>query len=435
MSDIFISYSSKDRARAKVLAGALERQGWSVWWDRRIPPGKQFSQVIKEAMDEAKCIIVLWSKESVKSDWVQNEASEGARRKILVPMLIDDVEIPFEFRRIQSARLVDWEGRSPHPEFDTLLEALCAILGQPLLPQASEPIPDEQQPGLETEKAWSKSRMAKVLGAICIVTLITIISIGVFFNKERDRPPVDKPQGVPAKKLAPEPTEEDNIVTNSIGMKLVYIPAGSFMMGSGPQHQVRISEVFWMGQTEVTQGQYKSAMNAQPWSGEDDVQESNNNPAVYVSWHDAVEFCRKLSQREGKTYRLPTEAEWEYACRAGTTTRFSFGDSDSSLGDYAWFDDNAKNVKEEYAHSVGQKKPNPWGLYDMHGNVMEWCSDWYGEYTSGSSVDPQGPSSGSSRVLRGGSWRNSGDFLLCSCRLRVPVSRSAQVGFRVVRSQ
>ena len=207
MSDIFISYSSKDRARAKVLAGALERQGWSVWWDRRIPPGKQFSQVIKEAMDEAKCIIVLWSKESVKSDWVQNEASEGARRKILVPMLIDDVEIPFEFRRIQSARLVDWEGRSPHPEFDTLLEALCAILGQPLLPQASEPIPDEQQPGLETEKAWSKSRMAKVLGAICIVTLITIISIGVFFNKERDRPPVDKPQGVPAKKLAPEPTE------------------------------------------------------------------------------------------------------------------------------------------------------------------------------------------------------------------------------------
>jgi hypothetical protein len=182
MSDIFVSYASEDRARAKVLAGALERQGWSVWWDRRIAPGKQFSQVIKEAIDEAKCIIVLWSKESVKSAWVQNEAAEGARREILVPALIDDVEIPFEFRRIQAARLVDWEGRSPHPEFDILLEAVCAILGQHLLPKASEPTPDEQQTGLETEKAWSKSRMAKVLGAICIVTLITIISIGVFLK-------------------------------------------------------------------------------------------------------------------------------------------------------------------------------------------------------------------------------------------------------------
>ena len=459
MSDIFISYSSKDRARAKVLAGALERQGWSVWWDRKIPPGRQFSQVIKEAMDEAKCIIVLWSKESVKSDWVQNEASEGARRKILVPMLIDDVEIPFEFRRIQAARLVDWEGRSPHPEFDTLLEALCAILGQPLLPQASEPIPDEQQPGLETEKAWSKSRMAKVLAAICIVTLITIISIGVFFNKERDRPPVDKPQGVPAKKLAPEPTEEDNIVTNSIGMKLVYISAGSFMMGSSssakllaseydapegvftdefPQHQVRISEGFWMGQTEVTQGQYKSVMNAQPWSGEDSVQESANNPAVHVTWDDAAAFCRKLSQQEGKTYRLPTEAEWEYACRAGTTTEFSFGDSDSSLGDHAWFYDNASKVGQKYAHSVGQKKPNPWGLYDMHGNVWECCSDWYDEdyYSNSPSVDPKGPPLGAYRSLRGGSW--GGDELNLRCSMRSYLSpdyRLHFVGFRVVRSQ
>ena len=204
MSDIFISYSSEDRARAKVLAGELERQGWSVWWDRRIPPGKQFSQVIKEAMDEAKCVIVLWSKESVKSEWVQNEASEGARRKILVPALIDDVEIPFEFRRIQAARLVDWEGRSPHLEFDTLLEAVCAIIGQPLLPKASEPTPDaldhSKPTGLETEKAGSKSRMAKVLAAICIVTLITIISIGVFLKdgqrtdqpNETDKMPVDE---------------------------------------------------------------------------------------------------------------------------------------------------------------------------------------------------------------------------------------------------
>jgi len=139
-------------------------------------------------MDEAKCVIVLWSKESVKSEWVQNEASEGARRKILVPALIDDVEIPFEFRRVQAARLVDWEGRSPHPEFDTLLEAVCAILGQPLLPQRDSEVPsrdvfDHSKPtGVEPEKGGNMSQTTKVLAAICIVALITIISIGVFLK-------------------------------------------------------------------------------------------------------------------------------------------------------------------------------------------------------------------------------------------------------------
>ncbi len=183
-----------------------------------------------------------------------------------------------------------------------------------------------------------------------------------------------------------------------------------------------------MGQTEVTQGQYKSVMNAQPWSGKLGVQESDNNPAVCVSWEDAVAFCDKLSVREGKTYRLPTEAEWEYACRAGTTTRFSFGDSDSSLGDYAWFFDNTRKVRQGYAHPVGQKKPNPWGLYDMHGNCWEWCNDKLdGEY---------GPVSAAYRSLRGGSWINAPLNLDSSFHLWIdPICRYAHVGFRVVRSQ
>jgi len=242
-------------------------------------------------------------------------------------------------------------------------------------------------------------------------------------------------------------------------MKLVYIPAGSFMMGSGvsaaqlakeynvnevflkcefPQHKVRISEGFWMGQTEVTQGQYESVMNARPWSGQKEVQESANNPAVYVSWDDAVEFCRKLSQKEGITYRLPTEAEWEYACRAGTTTRFSFGNSHSSLGDYAWYRSNAVDQKNlGFARPVGKKKPNPWGLCDMHGNVYEWCSDYYdGDYYSNSpSVDPNGPSSGISHSMRGGSWVNVESDLRCSYRDINPFLRHNHVGFRVVRSQ
>ena len=239
------------------------------------------------------------------------------------------------------------------------------------------------------------------------------------------------------------------VVTNSIGMKLVYIPAGSFAMGSSnssyqrdrrfsneyPQHQVHISKGFWMGQTEVTQGQYEFVMKAQPWSGEKSVQEDANNPAVYVSWNDAVEFCRKLSQQEGRTYRLPTEAEWEYACRAGTTTRFSFGDSYSSLGDYAWYRSNTYSVGQAYAHPVRQKKPNPWGLYDMHGNVSEWCSDHYGEeyYSNSPSVDPNGPRSGTRRSLRGGYWGETWLYLRSSDRRwSVPERRWRSYGFRVV---
>ena len=131
MSDIFVSYHRSDRDKAKTLAEALEKKGWSVWWDRKIPPGKTFSQVIKEALDSAKCIIVLWSQESVKSDWVQNEAAEGNRRKILVPALIEEVEIPFEFRRIQAANFVDWNPASPNAEYDEFVSSIEGIVGEP----------------------------------------------------------------------------------------------------------------------------------------------------------------------------------------------------------------------------------------------------------------------------------------------------------------
>ena len=274
-------------------------------------------------------------------------------------------------------------------------------------------------------------------------------------DREPEKPEVAVEEPVEAA-LLPKPGD---VVTNSIGMKLVYIPAGSFMMGNSlsaaqlaqeygevegrfedefPQHKVRISKGFWMGQTVVTQGQYKSVMNAQPWSGENYVQDDANNPAVYVSWDDAAEFCRTLSQQEGKTYRLPTEAECEYACRAGTTTRFSFGDSDLSLGDHAWFSDNAYEEGQGYAHSVGQKEPNPWGLYDMHGNVWEWCSDYYdGEYYSNSpSVDHKGPPRAVARCLRGGSWLSAVGSLRCSYRgSDDPGDRNGLVGFRVVLFQ
>jgi sulfatase modifying factor 1 len=246
---------------------------------------------------------------------------------------------------------------------------------------------------------------------------------------------------------AEQPTEQAaKSITNTIGMHLQLIPAGTFLMGSPvteegryddeTQHKVTISKTFYMQTTEVTQGQWKSVMGTEPWKGEDYVKEGPNYAATYVSWNDAVAYCEKLSEKESVTYRLPTEAEWEYACRAGTKTAWSFGDDENKLGDYAWHDKNAFNIDEKYAHQVELKNPNAFGLYDMHGNVYEWCHDYFGEdyYKQSSEKDPTGPTSGSSRVLRGGSWHHGTRSTRSAFRDRNDaVFRSYRRGFRLVR--
>jgi len=223
-----------------------------------------------------------------------------------------------------------------------------------------------------------------------------------------------------------------------VSMKLVLIPAGKFKMGNHdtpaetikkvggeeehvldeyPVHEVTISKPFYMGIYELTQAQWKAVMGTEPWmtktalayagaqprpAGFDDY------PAVWMSSYDAIEFCRKLSKKTGRSVSLPTEAQWEYACRAGSTTTFSFGDDLSKLIDYGWYGGLTGGQKEDYAHRVGQLKPNAWGLYDMHGNVWEFCSDWYDKdfYSRSPSVDPENTTETDLRCLRSGSFHS-----------------------------
>jgi formylglycine-generating enzyme required for sulfatase activity len=231
--------------------------------------------------------------------------------------------------------------------------------------------------------------------------------------------------------------------TKSIGIELIKIPKGSFMMGDGGEVRVTLSRDFWLARTEVTRGQWEELMGTTPWGRLTRSGSTRNTdadlPAVNVSWDDATEFCRKLTERERasgqlqgeEVYRLPTEAEWEYACRAGTTTEFSFGYEESKLGDFGWFSGNSGSN----AHPVGTRNPNPWGLCDMHGNVWEWCSDWYAANLAGG-VDPAGPAGGSYRVNRGGGWAT--DPVYCRSAIRdddYPSLRDDYLGFRVARSQ
>jgi formylglycine-generating enzyme required for sulfatase activity len=254
----------------------------------------------------------------------------------------------------------------------------------------------------------------------------------------------------------PVPKEPPKEISSSIGVKLVLIPAGEFVMGSPdsdkdasddekPQHTVRITRPFYLGTTEVTQGQYRAITGENPsnFKGSDDL------PVENISWNEAIAFCNKLSEREGlkpfyqfgsgvpsggEGYRLPREAEWEYACRAGTATRFSFGDADASLGEYAWFNGNSGSK----THPVGQKRSNAWGLFDMHGNVWEWCGDGYAaDYYKGSpTADPPGRFQAAARVIRGGSW----DYYPRLCRTAnrdgyAPGYRYLYLGFRLARVQ
>jgi len=237
-------------------------------------------------------------------------------------------------------------------------------------------------------------------------------------------------------------------ITNSIGMKLVLIPKGTFMMGSPAseelrqedetQHEVTISKGYYLGVYEVTQAQYETVMGKNPshFQGAIVGNENADLPVENVSWDDAVEFCKKLSdlpeeKKAGRLYRLPTEAEWENACRAGSKTAYLFDDEEGLLPEYGWFNRNSSNR----THTVGLLEPNAWGLYDMHGNVWEWCSDWYGEYPQGAVRNPTGPKVGSDRVCRGGSWNGVASY--CRSALRywyVPSFRNNYLGFRLALS-
>jgi formylglycine-generating enzyme required for sulfatase activity len=424
MPRIFLSYRRMDSAAAagRIYDRLCDRFGEdAVFMDiDTIPFGADFRQHITSALDQCGVLLAVighnWAGEAGAprriddpQDFVRIEIESALERNLpVIPILIDraampgEADLPPSLSRLAYRNAIEVDqGRDFRHHVDRLIRGIEQLL------QQAQPQPGSPQPMGE----W----------------------------------------------------------TNSIGIKLKLIPAGEFLMGSPesdsdaeddekPQHRVRITQPFYLGIHQVTVRQYQRFIEATGYrtEAEEDGEggwgwdagagkpvqnpkftwrsrifnQTDEHPVVNVSWNDAKAFCDWLSQREGQTYGLPTEAQWESACRAGTTTRFSFGDDEDALGEYAWYSANSGGR----THPVGEKKPNGFGLHDMHGNVWEWCWDGYGNYQRTAVDDPRGAEGASRRVIRGGSWSINPRVARSAGRLWLgPGNRGGDLGFRVAR--
>jgi formylglycine-generating enzyme required for sulfatase activity len=377
---VFLCHSSSDKPAVRELYRRLREDGVEPWLDEEdLLLGQEWEPEIVKAVRVADVIVVCLSRGSItREGFVQKEISfalDVAKEKppgtiFLIPLRLEECELPDRLRGWHAGSLYEERG------YERLLRALQNRAGGLGLTVASSQDPPLQKKA-ELQKIW------------------------------RDR----------------------------LGLEFVLIPAGEFLMGAAngeddekPVHRVRIIQPFYLGKYPVMQGQWQAVMGNNPSHFTGDL----NRPVENVSWDDVQEFLRKLNgQEKGATYHLPTEAEWEYAARAGSTGAYCFGDDLALFGEYAWYYENSGGT----THPVGQLKPNAWGLYDMHGNVWEWVQDWYGTtyYQSSPVDDPQGPERGQYRVLRGGAYFIRLRDARCAYRLRnFPISRYDHLGCRVV---
>ncbi len=449
---VFVSYAHKDSHIVYPELLALHEASYRIWYDEGIDPGNEWPEEIARALAGASHFLVFISAGAIQSRNVRNEINFALNRnKRFLAVHLEDIELPpgLELRMGDIQAVMKWR-MSDEQYMRKMIRALPDDLRGPGGDevQAVRPTPrgktaarEEQQPPRERidETLPAEQRAPASIAAQAarptsrVKTEARDKRIPLRGLKEGDA------SSIPLDGLAPgsrEAQQRQRVVAATLraplevkcqhtGMHLRLIPAGEFMMGS-PQRRVTLTRPYYMGIHPVTQAQYERVAGDNPshFKGEDHL------PVERISWDEAATFCRRLSEQAGKRFRLPTEAEWECACRGGTTTAYCFGDDEARMDEYAWFGGNSGSR----THPVGRKKPNAWGLYDMHGNVWEWCADWYQDGYSGlPDTDPTGPETGKYRVLRGGSWHDHARFCRSAYRSWLaPVHRFNSNGFRIV---
>ena len=501
---VFVSYSHEDKqwldAMLPHLKPLVRNDSIDVWHDGRIDPGQQWKQEIETMLSGAEFAILLVSANFLESDFIadvelpallKSEKENGLQvlPVVITPCLYE--ESPLQPFQSVNNPLNPMEGMKPVEQNQTWVK-LARIIKKSLQKPMSgreqgvslvSPTSSDFTSEVDVETTtvdleltidgdlenFSDSEKAEILDAISKLAGVSNLKVKRL-REGSIKLTVELPPHLAERVMwaiksgeleglavldaeiieettrvleVREPYEETNIVPNPAwwiweNMEFVRIEPGAFMMGSEngfanerPAHKVEITKPFYLGTYPVTQEQWLAVMGSNPsrFKGE-------RRPVVNVSWNDVQSFLNKLNGGEHE-YRLPTEAEWEYACRAGTTTEYSFGDDKSLLGDYAWSWENSEGT----AHPVGQKKPNPWGLYDMHGNVWEWVQDWYSadyykQFQNKTAIDPKGPDKGSPRVIRGGGWDSRATGLRSAVRISSAPGNAYNyvLGFRLLRT-
>lgn len=432
MADIFISYAREDRATAERLAQLLESgTGWRVFWDREIVPGASFADVIAAELKAARHVLVLWSQASIGSRWVRDEAQEGANRNTLTPVLIEAVEPPLGFRSIHAADLTGWERGADDPRFQ---ELLAALHGPPSAAAVAAPAP---RPGPAGGR-WRRRAViaAIVLGGIAVAALGLRLFADRLAKPEAFRPrTLEMPAGVRAfARFRDCPTCPE----------MVALPPGRVVIGASwfdreaqsderPRVDIDIARPFALAATEITFDDWLACVAAGGCRGyrpDDEGWGQGRQPVIYVSWDQANQYALWLSERTGRAYRLPSEAEWEYACQAGSLTRYAVGETIAA--DQANFGRNAAGTRP-----AGSFPGNPWGLFDMHGNVWEWVADTWAPSHRGRPGDGRArdeAAAGDDRTIRGGSWDDPPRRVRCIARdHKDRDQRENEIGFRVAR--
>ena len=400
--DIFLSYASEDRERIRLLVERLMAKRWTVWWDQRIPTGREYDEFIEEQLDTSRSVVVVWSSISVTKRWVKTEAGEGLSRKVLFPVMIDQVKIPLEFRRVQAANLTQWQGNEHDEAWEKLIHDLTTLLGEPA-----------------TKASFNKKNIREAKPRS---------------SKEGGR---DTPQQggkkIPAKsREVVVPSFHENAWTHPIPNGMVLIPTGPFLYGD-EKREVTIDHDYYMDVHPVTNAAYRKFIeaggydNQTYWSQEGwqwqtsetitqptfwDNKQFNgpDQPVVGVSYYEAEAYATWAGKR------LPTEQEWEKAARGTDGREYPWGEEFDA-------DRCANSVKGERKQPtpVGTfpEEASPFGCQDMAGNVVEWCASWFNEKKEG-------------RVLRGGAWFlvNPEDFRCAVRDYYDPRDRDGLIGFR-----
>lgn len=454
--DVFISYSRKDYVdeHKNVIPGnevskikeALTKAGITYWFDEEgVYSGNEFAKVIVRSIKFSKLFVFLSTINSNQSEWTANEISTANMlKKKIIPVRIDN-SVYHDDVILYISRLshIDYND-NPEKGRQELIRSINAYLAEEKLAEVQKIAEEkrrqeelERQRKQQEEEKKRQEKIADTESKIAALESQRIERKKVVLQKEQElklaqvdleeceakikklqskleelREPNKKVAEEKAKQLAEKKRLEEatkavrNFTVGGVSFNMIRVEGGRFQMGASekdtdaysdekPQHWVNLSD-YYMGETVVTQALWKAVMGTNPSAFKGD----NNNPVEQVSWNDCQEFIKKLNEKTGQTFRLPTEAEWEYAARGGNKSKGYKYAGSSHAEEVAWFEDNSGKK----THPVEGKKPNELGLFDMSGNVCEWCQDWYGDYSNSEQTNPNGALSGSARVYRGGSW-------------------------------